>query len=265
MAMVKRKLKKGGVPVKGVPEGPTLEEEYRRVMRMDNVVSTLRPSAYRPLRDAWMEVRDRAKAEGSEAILKVAQARWEARYLKSLGYSDLRGCNLGVWKGEEKLPENALIIEEDMILVKNETTKAKKAPEPKTAPRVTKSKAPKDAAPAKAKAAPKSKTVDGPKRPVGMKTGLGIQSAWAYVLNQNEKVPKVKKLSDEQITDWMKTEFPGRESNIFNQVQAVRNKYNKGGLTKGEIPAILSTRLEVAAPKTKAAAAPPVVKKKAKK
>ena len=40
----------------------------------------------------------------------------------------------------------------------------------------------------------------------------------------------------------MKQEFPGRKSKIFDYVQVVRNRYNKGALTKGAIPKKQSVR-----------------------
>ena len=66
-------------------------------------------------------------------------------------------------------------------------------------------------------------------RPIGKTTKLGVQAAWIYVLQQNEKVPAKERLTDEQITKFMKREFPGRQTKVFDAVQAARNKLNKGG------------------------------------
>jgi hypothetical protein len=51
-------------------------------------------------------------------------------------------------------------------------------------------------------------------------------------------------LSDAEISRMMKEEFPGRKSAIFDAVQTVRNRYNKGAFTKGEIPKQQSVRAE---------------------
>lgn len=88
---------------------------------------------------------------------------------------------------------------------------------------------------------PATKTVA---RPVGLKTGLGIQAAWVHIFVQNEKGAKKNKLTDAEITNWMETEFPSRKSKVFGMVASVRNKYNKGGLTKHEVPDVISTKRE---------------------
>ncbi len=81
-------------------------------------------------------------------------------------------------------------------------------------------------------------------RPVGTSTGLGIQMAWCFIFQSNEKAAAAKRLNDEAITNWLKKEFPGRESGVFNNVQGVRTKYNQGGLTRGEVPSVISHRYE---------------------
>lgn len=77
-------------------------------------------------------------------------------------------------------------------------------------------------------------------RPVGKTTGLGIQDAWVHVFEQNSKAKKADRMTDDQISAWMHNEFPGRESKVFDRVQSVRTKYNKGGLTRGVVPSIQS-------------------------
>lgn len=65
-----------------------------------------------------------------------------------------------------------------------------------------------------------------------------IQETWALLFKNNAK----EKLTDAQISRQMKAEFPGRKSAIFNRVQMVRRRYNKGVLTGGEVPKIQSVR-----------------------
>lgn len=79
------------------------------------------------------------------------------------------------------------------------------------------------------------------KRPVGATTGLGVIAAWVHIFEKNQKAPKAKRMTDEQITAWLNQEFPGRDSAIFGRVQSVRARYNSGGLTGGTAPAVAST------------------------
>jgi len=119
-------------------------------------------------------------------------------------------------------------------------------------------------------------------REVGKTSGVGVQETWIKLFAQNEKAKKSARMTDEQIATAMHKEFPGRESKIFDQVQAVRNKYNKGGFKSVGVPAVLSQRYDeqgnvasferkpkaVKAPKAKAPvkkAVPPSPVKKAKK
>lgn len=63
----------------------------------------------------------------------------------------------------------------------------------------------------------------------GKTLGLGASETWVYLFERNETLPKAKKLTDEQISKFMHSEFPGRKSKIFDQVQLVRRAYyNKG-------------------------------------
>lgn len=92
-------------------------------------------------------------------------------------------------------------------------------------------------------AAKKTTGVRGPTgRPQGKTTGLGVQAAWVHIFEQNEKVAKAKRLTDDGISAFMHKEFPGRQSKVFDGVQSVRTKYNKGGLTGGEVPKTQSIR-----------------------
>jgi len=80
-------------------------------------------------------------------------------------------------------------------------------------------------------------------RTPGLTMGLGIQATWVKVFANNAKAKKTDRLSDEQITSFMQKEFPAhKDSKVFTMVQAVRNKYNKGGFNNGEAPSAQSER-----------------------
>ncbi len=51
--------------------------------------------------------------------------------------------------------------------------------------------------------------------PIGVTTGLPILLAWCYIFQKNEKNATDEKLTDEEISDWMKEEFPGRRTPDF--------------------------------------------------
>lgn len=74
-------------------------------------------------------------------------------------------------------------------------------------------------------------------RTVG-KNGLGVIATWVKLFKDNVS----NKLTDEQISKAIKKNFPGRDSAIFDHVQSVRNRYNKGALTKGKTPVVESKR-----------------------
>ena len=95
---------------------------------------------------------------------------------------------------------------------------------------------------AKKKAARAKKQAEGGGRPVGKTTGVGVIDTWIFYFEQNEKVSASNKRTDEKISKAMHREFPGRASAIFDRVQAVRNRYNKGGLTRGVVPKRQSRR-----------------------
>ncbi|GAG51469.1 unnamed protein product, partial [marine sediment metagenome] len=78
-------------------------------------------------------------------------------------------------------------------------------------------------------------------RAVG-KNGLGVQATWIKLYKDNAKA----KLTDEEISKAIKKNFPGRDSEIFNHVQAVRNRYNKGALSHGKPPVVESKRYDKA-------------------
>jgi len=59
------------------------------------------------------------------------------------------------------------------------------------------------------------------------KNGLGASESWYRFLLENFKL----KETDEKISKKMKDNFPGRKSKIYDQVQLIRNLFNKGRLT----------------------------------
>jgi len=124
---------------------------------------------------------------------------------------DVPNCNRkGVmgWQSEYQMRKPETII-------KGETKMAK-----------TKKKA-KVEAKAKAKVEVKTK-----QKLVGKTSGVGILQTWSKMFEQNEK----EKLSDKQILQKMKAEFPDQsaKSKIFNSVSAHRSFYNRGILTKSK-------------------------------
>lgn len=92
------------------------------------------------------------------------------------------------------------------------------------------------------KASKKAKRKAGANRPVGRTSGVGVMATWVEAFRGNAKSPAAKRRTDAQISSYMKKEFPGRKSEIFNHVQLVRNRYNKGALTKNAIPKRESVR-----------------------
>lgn len=92
------------------------------------------------------------------------------------------------------------------------------------------------------KAKKKATRKAGSNRPVGRTSGVGVMATWVAAFQFNAKSPAAKRRNDKQIATYMKKEFPGRKSEIFNHVQLVRNRYNKGALTKGTIPKRESVR-----------------------
>lgn len=74
------------------------------------------------------------------------------------------------------------------------------------------------------------------KRAAGKTLGLGVAETWVHLFSQNEKVAKAKRMTDEQITAFLLKEFPGKESKVFSAVSTVRSRYNRGILSKGELP-----------------------------
>lgn len=81
-------------------------------------------------------------------------------------------------------------------------------------------------------------------RPLGMTTGLPVFLALCYIFQQNEKAPNAKKLTDEQLAQWLRAEFPGRNTDYWDDIQRNRRKYNQGLLTRGMAPKFQSHRYD---------------------
>jgi len=80
------------------------------------------------------------------------------------------------------------------------------------------------------------------KKVVGRTSEVGVMATWVKAFQHNNKVPVPKRWTDKQISAYMKKEFAGRKSAIFDHVQLVRNRYNKGALTQGNVPKRKSAR-----------------------
>jgi len=85
---------------------------------------------------------------------------------------------------------------------------------------------------------------------VGKELKMGIQETWAHLFSKNET--QETKMSDKEISDFIKAEFPDRKTAAFNHVPFVRGRYNRGLLTKGVVPSTASV-CYVPIPGTKAA------------
>jgi hypothetical protein len=88
--------------------------------------------------------------------------------------------------------------------------------------------------------------------PVGIETGLPVFMAICYALQQNERAKRqqakgnkeAKVLTDDEISAWLKAEFPGREAKYWNEVQNLRSNFNNGYYTRGIKPHYKSHRYD---------------------
>lgn len=67
---------------------------------------------------------------------------------------------------------------------------------------------------------------------LGKSTGVSVRETWVHVFERNERVDEDQRLTDEQISEFMKSEFPGLDSVSFDRVAVARGKYNRGGFHK---------------------------------
>lgn len=81
-------------------------------------------------------------------------------------------------------------------------------------------------------------------RPIGKTTGLPIALGWCLMFQENEKREAAEKWTDDQISAWMKEEYPGRETKAFDQPGGCRLLYNSGRFTKGLAPTVKSVRYD---------------------
>lgn len=75
--------------------------------------------------------------------------------------------------------------------------------------------------------------------------GMGVQQFWAhlFLLNEERANDGKEPLTDDEITRAMFVAFPDRKSSqIFYQVNRVRQRYNRGMLTRGEVPLVRSLK-----------------------
>lgn len=68
--------------------------------------------------------------------------------------------------------------------------------------------------------------------PLGKSTGVTVRGTWVHVFERNEEVNEDQRLADDQISEFMKSEFPGLDSVSFDRVAVARGKYNRGGFHK---------------------------------
>ena len=124
-----------------------------------------------------------------------------------------------------------------IYLKRSKKMKVKKKTKKKTAKKIVKKTTKKKTI---KKKTTKKKTASA--RVLGKTSGVGVMATWVEAFQHNNKVPVNKRWNDKQIASYMKKEFPGRKSAIFDHVQLVRNRYNKGALTKGITPKRKSAR-----------------------
>jgi hypothetical protein len=75
-------------------------------------------------------------------------------------------------------------------------------------------------------------------RVLGKTLKLGIVQTWAHIFD------KEKKWTDEKISEFMKSEFPGRKNKTFDNVSRARYDYNAGRLTNGVPPKAKAVQFE---------------------
>ncbi len=71
-----------------------------------------------------------------------------------------------------------------------------------------------------------------PKARVGVTSGVGVNETWIRLFEQNEQCDEQDRLTDKQISESMKSEFPDLDSVTFDRVEIARGKYNRGGFHK---------------------------------
>ena len=67
---------------------------------------------------------------------------------------------------------------------------------------------------------------------VGVTSGVSASATWIQVFERNEQADEKDRLADAQISEFMKSEFPGLDAVTFDRVEIARGKYNRGGFHK---------------------------------
>jgi len=98
------------------------------------------------------------------------------------------------------------------------------------------------------------KTADRPRkswhRTRGVNTSLGIMAFWKLLFEGNEKLPVNQKMTNAEIERQVRIEFPHESTLLENldsgrqSVNYYRHLYNKGRMTKGATPDLLSFRYD---------------------
>lgn len=78
---------------------------------------------------------------------------------------------------------------------------------------------------------------------IGKKSKLNVRQTWCKLFADNEKCAKGKRMTDEQITEAIKAEFPDRRPKVFDTPHVVRALYNKGQLSN-PVPSKQSQRYD---------------------
>ncbi len=68
-----------------------------------------------------------------------------------------------------------------------------------------------------------------PQGRVGVTSGVGVGETWIRRFEQNEQCAEEDRLTDKQISESMKREFPDLDAVTFDRVEIARGKYNRGG------------------------------------
>lgn len=86
--------------------------------------------------------------------------------------------------------------------------------------------------------------VKGP-RPIGVKSGLGVEPTWCMIFGR-EASKKKGQLNDAEITAEMQKNFPGRNSQVFIRVGTIRAKYNRGAFGfQDKAPSVKATKVNM--------------------
>ena len=171
----------------------------------------------------------RVNKEGAAYHNRSAATRARAKAI-GLGWSNVKTCKIG--GGRFEVVGNPPASKPTPEPTPAPPTKAKrKTPTAATAPPAPKPNGQKPdgglARRVKKDGTPSRSTgVRGP-RPVGVKSGLGVEPTWCRLFGR-ESGKKKGQLNDAEITAEMQKNFPGRDSQVFRRVGTIRGKFNRG-------------------------------------